>query len=59
MLKNKKTREGIAFLAGILLILALIEAGSALKGDRLVFPDAVEIGRAFYFEAKTDLFRTK
>ena len=47
MLKNKKTREGIAFLAGILLILALIEAGSALKGDRLVFPDAVEIGRAF------------
>ena len=47
MLKNKKTREGIAFLAGILLILALIEAGSALKGDRLVFPDAAEIGRAF------------
>ena len=47
MLKNKKTREGIAFLAGILLILALTEAGSALKGDRLVFPDAAEIGRAF------------
>ena len=38
MLKNKKAREGIAFLLGIVLILALIEAGSALKGDRLVFP---------------------
>ena len=47
MLKNKKAREGIAFLLGIVLILALIEAGSALKGDRLVFPTTGEIGRAF------------
>ena len=47
MLKNKKAREGIAFLLGIVLILALIEAGSALKGDRLVFPTTGEISRAF------------
>ncbi len=47
MLKNKKAREGIAFLLGIVLILILIEAGSALKGDRLVFPTAGEISRAF------------
>ena len=47
MLKNKKAPEGIAFLLGIVLILALIEAGSALKGDRLVFPTTGEISRAF------------
>ena len=47
MLKNKKAREGITFLLGIVLILVLIEAGSALKGDRLVFPTAGEISRAF------------
>lgn len=46
MLKNKKSREGIAFLLGIALILILIETGSALKGDRLVFPGTGEIGRA-------------
>lgn len=47
MLKNKKSREGIAFLLGIALILILIETGSALKGERLVFPGTGEIGRAF------------
>ena len=47
MQKSKKVREGVAFLLGIALILILIEAGSALKGDRLVFPTAGEISRAF------------
>ena len=47
MKRNKKLSEGIAFLLGVALILLLIEAGSALKGDRLVFPTAGEIGRAF------------
>ena len=47
MLKNKKAQESTGFLMGIVLILALIEAGSALKGDRLVFPTTGEIGRAF------------
>ncbi len=47
MLKNKKAREGMAFLLGIVLILILTETGSALKGDRLVFPNTGEISRAF------------
>ena len=47
MLKNKKARESAAFLLGIGLILILIETGSVLKGDRLVFPTSGEISRAF------------
>lgn len=46
MTRNKALREWGGFALGIALILILIEAGSALRGDRLVFPSAGEIGKA-------------
>lgn len=46
MMRNKKW-EWLAFIPGLLLILILLETGSHLKNDRLIFPPAGEIGREF------------
>ena len=46
MTRNKTPGTWAGFALGIALILALIELGSILRGDRLVFPPAGEILRA-------------
>ena len=48
MERNKKIRETLAFVLGVLLVGVLIQAAGWLKGDRLVFPGAGEILRAFF-----------
>ncbi len=57
MTENKNGRLSFpAFCLGIVLILALIQAGGALRGNRIVFPDVREIGRSLIRllgEAKT------
>ena len=46
MTRNKTIREWGGFALGIALILILIQAGSMIRGDRLVFPSVGEIARA-------------
>ena len=48
MQRNKKARESLAFVLGIILIGCLIQAAGWLKNDRLVFPDVIDILRAFF-----------
>ena len=48
MRRNKKIGEWAAFILGIGLILALIQAGNALQGRRPVFPSAEQTVRAFF-----------
>jgi len=48
MRRNKKVGEWAAFILGIGLILALIQAGNALQGRRPVFPSADQTVRAFF-----------
>ena len=48
MARSKKAGEWIAFIAGIGLILALIQAGNILQGKRAIFPPAGETVRAFF-----------
>lgn len=47
IMTRKNKWEWIAVIPGILLILILLEAGSHIKNDRLIFPPAGEIGREF------------
>ena len=47
-MRPRKTGETLSFLAGILLLAALIQAAGWLKGDPLVFPGVGEILRAFF-----------
>ncbi|MCR5296584.1 MAG: ABC transporter permease subunit [Clostridiales bacterium] len=47
MKRSKTLRETVLFCLGIALAVLLIQAAGSLKGDRLVFPDAGEIGRTF------------
>ena len=44
---RNKARESLAFVLGIILIGCLIQAAGLIKNDRLVFPDVIEILRAF------------
>ena len=46
MVKNNRTMNFIAFCLGFVLILLLIQAGGVLRGNRIVFPDLREIGKA-------------
>ncbi len=48
MSRNKKAYSFIAFCLGLASILALIQAGGVLHGNRIVFPDVREIGEAFF-----------
>ena len=45
---RNKARESLAFVLGIILIGCLIQAAGLIKNDRLVFPDVIEILRAFF-----------
>lgn len=47
MTQNKTFREWGGFVLGVVLILILIQAGSMIRGDRLVFPSVGEIAKAF------------
>ena len=47
-MRNRKRSGIVPFILGIGLILVLIEAGSGMKGDRLVFPSVGEIIQALY-----------
>ena len=45
---EKKNNQAFAFVLGIILIGCLIQAAGWIKNDRLVFPDVIEILRAFF-----------
>ncbi len=45
---RNKSRDTLAFVLGIILIGCLIQAAGWIKNDRLVFPDVLEILRAFF-----------
>ena len=45
---RNKARESLAFVLGIILIGCLIQVAGLIKNDRLVFPDVIEILRAFF-----------
>lgn len=45
---RNKAKETLAFVLGIILIGCLIQAAGQFKNDRLVFPDVLEILRAFF-----------
>ena len=45
---RSKTEKALAFVLGIILIGCLIQAAGQFKNDRLVFPDVLEILRAFF-----------
>ncbi len=45
---RNKSRDSLAFVLGIILIDCLIQAAGWIKNDRLVFPDVIEILRAFF-----------
>ncbi|MBQ9009471.1 MAG: ABC transporter permease subunit [Clostridia bacterium] len=48
MKRNKAIRETILFCSGIILLGCLIQAAGWMRNDRLVFPDVIEILRAFF-----------
>ncbi len=45
---RSKRKEALTFCLGIILIGCLLQAASWMKNDRLVFPDVLEILRAFF-----------
>ena len=47
IMARKNKWEWIAVIPGIVLVLILLEAGSYIKDDRLIFPSTGEIGREF------------
>lgn len=53
MAQNKKQSDFLVFFLGIILIGTLIQAGGWIKGDKLVFPDLIEILKAFVRLLKT------
>ena len=48
MRRNNRASDSLAFVLGIILIGCLIQAAGWIKNDRLVFPDVIEILRAFF-----------
>ncbi len=46
--QSKRKNEGLIFCLGIILIGCLIQAAGWMKGDRLVFPNVLEILKAFF-----------